>query len=369
MNMRNKALDASIRQIKIQYYFSKVAVCFFATVYMAAGFGMLVVSFWLEAEVFLTMLGDSPFISYLTAACLEGAKLGTIIVYDVINRKKQAEPIPNTVGEQIKSTTQLLFKRFFQISLFLISMLCVATVVSKRFDNPKQDEVKQYDLSTLRENYERSKTELTTSQEKEQKQLAEQQNKELDNIKAGYKPLIDQALAGMDAERHNIGRNGVVVGSNYESHERTLGIHNVNLQKELNTQKNLATQQTLEQSLRHANELKQLSDDFKTEQTRIEHDTYDNDHRVEHKNIHAIVKTMNAVLPLFGCERPLQPITFVALFALMLSAIIECGIFLALSSFVEVFLPHEFNVIELEMAAAQKKTSRYGLNPETTSND
>lgn len=364
--MSNSALDASISQFKFQYYCSKIAIGFFATVYLLAGLGMLVVSFWLETEVFLSLLGETAFISYLTAAGLEGAKLGTIIVYDFIDRKNEADPNVATFSHQLKNAALLIFKRFFQLSLFLISMLCVMTVISKQFDNPKQAEVKENDLAKSQANYDRSKAELITSQDKEQQQLAAQQEKELANITARYQPLIDQELNGFETERHNIGRNGVAIGGKYQSHEKTLAIHNDNLQKELNAQKSLAAEQTYEQNLRHQEKLAALSNQFATDQNNLEHHNYDGDQRVEHKNIHAVVKTMNAVLPIVGFKQQIQPIDFVALFALMLSAIIECAIFLALSSFVAVFFPHDFTVIELEMQKAQKKTSRYGLSPETT---
>jgi hypothetical protein len=363
MNMRNQSLDASISHFKFQYYCSKIAISFFATVYLLAGIGMLVVSFWLEKEVFLTILGEAAFVSYLTAACLEAAKLGTIIVYDFIDRKNETNLHAVTFGQQLKHTALLLFKRFFQLSLFLISMLCVATVISKQFDNPKMEEVRKGDLAKLQANYDRSRAELIASQDKEQQLLAAQQEKELTNITARYQPLIDQELRGLETETHNIGPNGVVIGSKYQAHQLQLEKHNTALQNELNAQKSLAAGQTQEQSLSHQKKLAALSSQFNTEQANINNKNY------EHENIRAIVKTMDAVLPYFGFKNQLDPKVFVALFALMLSAIVECAIFLALSSFVDVFFPHDFAVIELEMAEAQKKTSRYGLNPDDTCKD
>lgn len=367
--MHDPSLDASVRQFKRQYFFSKFALNFFAIVYLLAGIGMLVVSFWLETEVFLTILGESPVISYLTAACLEAMKLGTIIVYDFIGKKEHLQPNTRTTLGQIKVIAQLLFKRFFQISLFLISMLCVATVISKRFDNPNLEQTKADDLAALEATYQRDKTDIITRQQQEKQTLAQQQQQSIADIDNRYEAPIANQRQGMDKERRNISRTGIVQGGKYDSYEKELVRLDGLKQAERNTQMTLLNQTSLAQTQRHSQELQQLNADYAVKQDKVKHNNYDQDFRVEHQTIKAIVKTLNAIRPITANAAPLEGQTFVAMFALMLSAIIECGIFLALSSFVAVFFPSELTDIELEMAAVQKKTSRYGLAPDTTYND
>ncbi len=362
----NSSLDESIKQFKFQYYFSKIAIGFFTTLYLFAGLGMLVISFTLEAKVFLTMLGESPFVSYLTAACIEASKLGTIIVYDYVDRKKRTTTLLNTTNEKIIFIVQLLFKRGFQLSLFLISMICVSTVISEQFDRPNINKIKALELSNIDANYQRNRAELLAQHKLEKKDLLNQQILQRKSIEDRYTPLINQATDGMEIERHKPDNRGNVRGKRYKSYEALLATHQANLKNELDSYQTVTTQKTQEQNVRHSKDLQQSSEQYSKEKNRTQQKDYKDDGRVEHKSIKAIVDTLNHVLSVFNFQPTLMPISFVAIFSLMLSAIIECGIFLSLSSFVAVFFPYEFSSIEVEMKASQKKTIKTGLNPKTT---
>lgn len=359
-------MEESIKQFKFQYYFSKIAIGFFTTLYLLAGLGMLVISFIIEAKVFLTMLGESPFVSYLTAACIEASKLGTVIVYDFVERKNSTAIQKNTSIDKIKFIMQLLFKRGFQLSLFVISMLCILTVISEQFDRPNIDKIKALELSNIDVNYQRSRIELLEQHQAEKKDLIDQQLLQGKSIEDRYNPLINQATNGMEIERHKPDNRGNVRGKRYKSYEALLENHQVNLQNELNSHQTFSTQKTQEQNLRHSKDLKQLSEGYSKEKNSTQQKDYEDDERVEHKSIRAIVDTLNHVLSVFNFQPTLTPISFVAIFSLILAIIIESGIFLSLSSFVAIFFPNEFSSIEVEMEASQKKTIKNGLNPETT---
>jgi len=115
---------------------------------------------------------------------------------------------------------------------------------------------------------------------------------------------------------------------------------------------------------RQTEELRTLTSWFEQEKDTIRHNPYRNDHRVEQRAIAADVAVINQALGI-----PLSPIGFVAMFALMLSCVLELGIFLAFSAFAKVAFPQEVLFAEQYLDEAQKKTSPTGSYPGTTPNE
>jgi len=109
--------------------------------------------------------------------------------------------------------------------------------------------------------------------------------------------------------------------------------------------------------------MRQINESFEKDQDTIRRNPYRDDHRVEHKVIAADVAVIKQVL-----GWPVSPIGFVAMFALMLSAVLELGVFLSFSAFAKVAFPQEWLFAEQYLDDAQKKTSPAGSNPDAMSN-
>jgi hypothetical protein len=367
--MADKTLHDSIGQFKRQYFFAKAAMFLFNALYLLAGFGMGLISFFVESKVFLSLLGEGWSIAYMAAASLELAKLGTIVVYDFINRNESVATAQTGIWNALKYWMQILFKRSFQVGLFTMSMLCVTIVISEQFDRPQLEETRHKDLGELEAAYQNTRKELLDRQQQEKAYLLQRQNDDRTAIENRYAPLIEAENRGLVVERGRPGRRTREVrGPVYDSHRQMLKEHIDNRDNELANHKATAAAETSQQTKQHTAELVQLRTAYDQNRDAIQHKNYANDQRVEHKAIHAGVETINQAFLVVGAGQKITPTGLVAFISLLLAALFECGIFLSFSSFVGAFFPQEFVVVEQEWAAVQKKTTRPGLNPESTLN-
>jgi hypothetical protein len=359
--------DPFIAGFRRRYRLSQITLAATAGLYLLAGLGALAVSFTLHSRVIGEMLGEAGFVPSFTAASLEGFKLGTIAVYGYLHRKTRPRPEASPF-ERIRPVLMVGLIRFFQLMVLTLSLTCTMAVVAQKFDRPDLPAVRAQDLADLQSHYQRRLADLATRQAQEKADLEKAQTTEQQLREAQYQPLIATEQEGLRVERRREGRTGRVMGGRYESHRQELGTYNDRLQASLAEHNRQVAAERGALSLRHGEAMQALTVWYEQEQDKIRHASYRGDHRVEHKTVAAVVAILNEITRFFGMAQVLAPSGFVALFALMLSAILELGIFLSLSALSQLAFPDDVLTFEHYMEGAEKKTSPSGFRPSGTSN-
>jgi len=320
----------------------------------------LAVSFSLHSRVMAEMLGDTGFVPYAIAASLEGFKLGTIVVYGYLHRKTLTRPEAGWL-ERIKPLLYVGLIRFFQLMVLSLSLLCTMAVIAKIFDRTNMSATQAEDMGVLNGNYQRKLGEMANRQTQEKSDLEKNLAEERQRQEEQFRPGIAAAEDGLRLERGRPDRvTGRVMGPRYEAHRWELETHTNNLQAALAEHNRQVAAQRNTLSQRHSEEIKNLNAWYEQEQEKIRHASYQGDHRVEHKTIAAVVTIINDIADFFGIGKVLAPSGFVAIFALMLSTILEMGIFLSFSALAKLAFPEDVLLFEQYMQEAQKKTSPTG---------
>ena len=224
------------------------------------------------------------------------------------------------------------------------------------FDRVGMPEIQAQDMAVLNGNYQRKLGEMANRQAQEKSNLEKNLAEERQRREEQFRPGISAAEDVLRLERGRPDRvTGRVMGPRYEAHQREFETHTNNLQAALAEHNREAAAQRSALSQRHAEEIKALNAWYEQEQEKIRHATYQGDHRVEHTTISAVVGIINDITGFFGLGKVLAPSGFVAIFALMLSTILEMGIFLSFSALAKLAFPEDVLQFEQYLQEAQKK--------------
>lgn len=294
---------------------------------LLVGMGLFMVSFSIQNQMIQTFLA-TPVLALALTLALETGKALSIIWhrYMTIHADKQVYPF----------ITRMM-SNLFRVGLVILSLLCSLLFLGNHLDRPQLEAVRSAELQTVQIALDKVLTQFQYKEAQHVSQLKQRQAQEYADLKQQHQSRIDVLQANLNKEMNNV-VSGVFKGKRYLEFERLLENEKAQLAEALASlsQRHLQQTITLTQTVQQKVGQQRRAAKAKAEQQTaliIKHD-YATDERVNDAHIVSFLKLTEAVFSL-----NVLPLQFVFAFSILLSLLMEIGIFLAFDTITITLFP------------------------------
>lgn len=277
----------------------------------------------------------TPALALVLTLALETGKALSIIWhrYMTIYADKQTYPL----------ITRMM-SNLFRTGLVVLSLLCSLLFLGNHLDRPQLEAVRSAELQTIQIRQDKTLKQLQQKEAQHVSQLKQRQAQEYADLNQQHQSRIDVLQANLNKEMNNV-VSGVFKGKRYLEFERLLENEKAQLATALASlsQRHLQQTITLTQTVQHKMAQQRRDVQAKAEQQKafIIANDYATDERVNDAHIVSFLKLTQAVFKL-----NVLPLQFVFGFSILLSLLMEIGIFIA------------FDTITITLFPAHKKKRR-----------
>jgi len=312
------------------------------TLQLLTGCTLFVISLYFEARV-LSAFFQHAGVAWSLAIALEMGKALAIIWY--------------RLGTRIYPAAFLLklVSTCFRIGLILLSVLCTLLFLANYLDRPTLEQAASADQSALAERHKRE-SDLRQSRAKlERQRLTDIHRKKVKDIDNLYKPGIEAIRSNLRLEMDNV-VHGEFIGPRYREFERLLALELDRHKKAIEDTTAEFDRQQLQLSKDASVRQQRLEDQQKKEHLDLLQRNYSLDERANDPHIIAFIHLLAEVF-----TATVKPLQFIFFFSILLSLLIELGIWLAFDTITSFAMPelilqrqHQYSVAQQRSDAAGK---------------
>jgi uncharacterized membrane protein YciS (DUF1049 family) len=294
---------------------------------LLVGMGLFIVSFTIQNQTIQAFLA-TPALALGVTLALETGKALAIIWHRYMTSfsRKQFYPLSTRLASSV-----------FRLGLVVLSLLCSQLFLANQLDRPQLEIVRKAELQTVQTTLDNSLKQSDQKEAKQLNQLHQRQKLEYADLKQQHQDRIEVLQTSLNKEMNNV-VSGVFKGKRYLEFERLLEQEKALLAAELTHLSQRHLQQTMILTKTVQNEASQQRKAVQAlahqQKTDIIANDYATDERVNEPHIVSFLKLVQSVFRV-----DILPLQFVFIFSILLSLLIEIGIFLSFDTITIALIP------------------------------